>query len=226
TVAAVLPTTDSPGYITESDPKEDLEDEDDKDPEEDPNDYPVDRDDEEEEEESFGDDADDEEEDEAQTPIPFPSKAEVDRLLAIPTSPSSPLTPLSSLLPQIPSLSLPISPPPLPIRPTHLLGYRADMIRLRVDCCIVHLHLSTSIRDTTIRDTTIIGTLPLLPIPLPTSSPPFLLPSTDYRADVPEVMLPPQKRLCIAPGPRYEIEESSSAHTARPTGGFRRDYDF
>ncbi|GKE08940.1 putative reverse transcriptase domain-containing protein [Tanacetum coccineum] len=70
------------------------------------------------------------------------------------------------------------------------------------------------------------GTPPLLPIPLPTSSPPLLLPSTDCRADVPEVTLPPRKRLCIAPGPRYEIGECSSAPTARPTGGFRADYGF
>ncbi|GKG50390.1 hypothetical protein Tco_0521490, partial [Tanacetum coccineum] len=55
---AVLPTTDSPGYITKSDLEEDLE-EDDEDPEEDPADYPTDRDDDdEEEEESFRDDAD------------------------------------------------------------------------------------------------------------------------------------------------------------------------
>ncbi|GKF02900.1 hypothetical protein Tco_0029823 [Tanacetum coccineum] len=65
-------------------------------------------------------------------------------------------------------------------------------------------------------------TPPLLPIPLPTSSPPLFLPSTDYRADVLEVTLPPRKRLCIAPGPIYEIGESSSA----PTGGFRADYGF
>ncbi|GKA14882.1 hypothetical protein Tco_0694528 [Tanacetum coccineum] len=70
------------------------------------------------------------------------------------------------------------------------------------------------------------GTPPLLPIPIPTSSPPLLLPSTDYRADVPEFTLPPQKRLCIALGPRYEIGESSSAPTARHTGGFRADYGF
>ncbi|GJX47102.1 hypothetical protein Tco_0272292 [Tanacetum coccineum] len=48
-------------------------------------------------------------------------------------------------------------------------------------------------------------TPPLLPIPLPTSSPPLLLPSTDRRANMPEVCLPPRKRLCIALGPRYEI---------------------
>ncbi|GKA21617.1 putative reverse transcriptase domain-containing protein [Tanacetum coccineum] len=70
------------------------------------------------------------------------------------------------------------------------------------------------------------GTPPLLPIPLPTSSPPLLLPSIDRRADVPEAELLPQKRMCIAPGPRFEIKESSSAPTARPTGGFRRDYGF
>ncbi|GJT99614.1 hypothetical protein Tco_1109953 [Tanacetum coccineum] len=168
--AVVSPTADSPGYITESDPKEDLE-EDDEDPEEDPTDYPDDRDDDdddEEEEESFGDDADDEEKDEVeeeeeehlapadsvpppvcrttarmsiqdQTPILFLPAAEVDRFLAISTSPPSPLTSYSSPLPQIPSppllvsSPLPVSPPPLPASPTYPLGYRAVMIRLRAE---------------------------------------------------------------------------------------------
>ncbi|GJW67895.1 hypothetical protein Tco_0122319, partial [Tanacetum coccineum] len=76
----------------------------------------------------------------AQTPIPFPSKAEFDRLLAILTPPPSPLTPLSSPLPQIPSPPLPVasSPFPVPSPPTtsHTytkapLGYRAAGIRLR-----------------------------------------------------------------------------------------------
>ncbi|GKA68299.1 hypothetical protein Tco_0768216 [Tanacetum coccineum] len=63
-----------------------------------------------------------------QTPVPLPSEAEVERLLALPIPPPSPLTPLSSQLPQIPlpsslhlpppvptSLPLPLSPlPPLP----------------------------------------------------------------------------------------------------------------
>ncbi|GKF63515.1 hypothetical protein Tco_0186963, partial [Tanacetum coccineum] len=69
-------------------------------------------------------------------------------------------------------------------------------------------------------------TPPLLPIPLPTSSPPLLLPSTDCRADVLKVTLPPQKRLCIAPCLRYEIRECSYAPIARPTGGFKADYGF
>ncbi|GKF84593.1 hypothetical protein Tco_0249491, partial [Tanacetum coccineum] len=45
-------------------------------------------------------------------------------------------------------------------------------------------------------------------------------------ADRPEVCLPPQKRLCFAFGPRYEVGESSSAPTARPPEGFRADYGF
>nr|GEZ44270.1 hypothetical protein [Tanacetum cinerariifolium] len=70
------------------------------------------------------------------------------------------------------------------------------------------------------------GTLPLLPLPLPTSSPPLLLPFTDHRADVPEVTLLPRKRLYIAIGPRFEVEECSSTPTARPTGIFIADYCF
>ncbi|GKC63209.1 hypothetical protein Tco_1095807 [Tanacetum coccineum] len=70
------------------------------------------------------------------------------------------------------------------------------------------------------------GTPPLLPIPLPTPSPPLLLPSTDCRAGVFEVTLLPRKRLYISLGPRYEVGESSSTPTARPTRGFRADYGF
>nr|GFC54503.1 hypothetical protein [Tanacetum cinerariifolium] len=58
------------------------------------------------------------------------------------------------------------------------------------------------------------------------SPPPSQLPSASRREDRPEVTLPPRKRLDIALGPRYEVGESSSAATARPTGGFRADYGF
>nr|GEX04842.1 putative reverse transcriptase domain-containing protein [Tanacetum cinerariifolium] len=70
------------------------------------------------------------------------------------------------------------------------------------------------------------GTPPLLPIPLPTSSPPLLLPSTSHKENVLEVTLLPQKRLCIALGPRFKVDKSSSAPTTRPTRGFRVDYGF
>nr|GEW14159.1 hypothetical protein [Tanacetum cinerariifolium] len=55
---------------------------------------------------------------------------------------------------------------------------------------------------------------------------PAPLPSASRREDRPEVTLPPQKRLGIALGPRYEVRDSSSAAAARPGGGLRADYGF
>nr|GFB40862.1 hypothetical protein [Tanacetum cinerariifolium] len=74
---------------------------------------------------------------------------------------------------------------------------------------------------------------PLSPILSP-AKPPSPIRSLGYRAlpsasrweDRPKVTLPPQKRLDIALGPRYEVGESSSAAAARPAGGFRTDYGF
>nr|GFA37382.1 hypothetical protein [Tanacetum cinerariifolium] len=103
--AAASPTTESLGYIPESDPDEDLE--------EDPANYPADHDDDEEEEPS-GDDADEEDE-EPQLPTLSFTKDDAERFLAILNPPPSPVTLLSSLLPQIPSPLLPASPPILPI---------------------------------------------------------------------------------------------------------------
>ncbi|GKD18900.1 putative reverse transcriptase domain-containing protein [Tanacetum coccineum] len=212
--AAVSPTVDSPGYITKSDPKEDpKEEEDDEDLEEDLDDYLDDKDDKE-EEESFGDDADDKEEDEGEDEeeeeehlapadsVPPPQTGT--RRARMTVRPQPPIAASIGALIVVVGATLPLpSPPPspLPISPTHPL-------------------------ETLPPGTPPSGTPPLLPISLPTSSPPLLLPSTDCRADVLEVMLPPQKWLCITPGPRYEIEESSSAPTARPTRGFRADYGF
>ncbi|GJT15256.1 hypothetical protein Tco_0873962 [Tanacetum coccineum] len=237
--AAVSPTTNSPGYIADSDLEEVGED-----PEEDPADYPVD--------EGDDDDDDDEEEEEshmmsvrAQTPISLPSDTKVVRLLVIPTLPPSPLSPLSSPLPQILSPPLLVSPTPLPTSPTYPLGYRAAMIWLRstspstshllpLPSLIVLPHTRASVAMTRAAapstyilasrsETLPLRTPPLLTIPLPT---PLLLPSTDCRAGVSEVTLPPWKRLCIALGPGFEVGESSSTPNARPTRGFRVDYRF
>ncbi|GKE97594.1 hypothetical protein Tco_0020945 [Tanacetum coccineum] len=152
-----------------------------------------------------------------QPPIAASTKALITTVAAtlpLPLPPPSPLTSYSSPLPQIPS-------PPLPTCPDDAgapLGYIAAMIRLRAESPSTSHPLPLSTPPS--------GTPLLLPIPLPTSSPPLLLPSTSRRADVPEVTLPPRKRLCIALGPRYEVGESSSAPTARPTRGFRADYGF
>ncbi|GJX20693.1 hypothetical protein Tco_0223370, partial [Tanacetum coccineum] len=162
---AASPTAYLPGYVPESDPEEEPE-EDNEDPEEDPADYPADR-----------DDDDDHEEEEEEHPAPadsvppvhrmtarisirdepsisLPPWEEVERLLALTTPPPSPLTPLSSPLPYIPSPPFPALPPASPIRP---LGYRAAMIRRRAETP------STS-----------------HPLPLPTSSPPLQLLSSDH----------------------------------------------
>ncbi|GJS45621.1 hypothetical protein Tco_0595742 [Tanacetum coccineum] len=111
-----------------------------------------------------------------------------------------------------------VSSPLLPASPTYPLGYRAAMIRLRAKTPSTSHPLPSSTPPS--------GTPPLLPIPLPTSSPPLLLPSTNCRAGVSMVTLPPRKRLCIALGLRFKVSESSSAPTYRPTRGFRADYRF
>ncbi|GJS12532.1 hypothetical protein Tco_0407004 [Tanacetum coccineum] len=118
----------------------------------------------------------------------------------------------TSSLPPLPLSS------PLPLPPPIILSRtRASMILIR------DVTPSTYILAPRL-ETPPSGTPPLLPIPLPTSSPPLLLHSADCRADVLEVMLPPQKRLCISPGLRYKIGDCSSVSVARPIGGFRADY--
>ncbi|GJZ04984.1 hypothetical protein Tco_0538259 [Tanacetum coccineum] len=162
----------------------------------------------------------------AATPPPH----HVARILAIRIPPPSPLSLWSSSLPQIPSPPLPLAPPPLPVSPTYPLGYRATMIQMRAEAPSTslslppHIILSHTRAYTPPSGTSPSGTPPLLPIPLSTLSPPLHLPSTDHRTDRPEVCLPPRKRLCIALGPRYDVEESSSAAAARLTGGFRQTW--
>ncbi|GJX03917.1 hypothetical protein Tco_0189833 [Tanacetum coccineum] len=109
---------------------------------------------------------------------------------------------------------LPVLPLLLPVSPTYPLGFRAAMIRQRAESPSTSHSLPLPppiILSHTRASTPPSGTPPLLPIPLPTPSPPLLLPSTEDRADRPEVCLPPRKRLYIALGPRYKVGESSSA---------------
>ncbi|GKG43567.1 hypothetical protein Tco_0482660, partial [Tanacetum coccineum] len=97
------------------------------------------------------------------------------------------------------------------------LGYQATMIRLRAEAASTSHSLPLPppiILSHTRPDAPSSGTPPLHPL------------STDLRANRPEVTLPPQKRLGIALGPRYEVEESSSATAARLARGLRADYGF
>ncbi|GKC04991.1 putative reverse transcriptase domain-containing protein, partial [Tanacetum coccineum] len=241
-LATASPTAESQGDVLESDPEEDPEEDDDEDPEEDLADYHAE--DEEEKHPAPADstavalpavdhapsaeDTEPFETDESaatspphiayhfttrisirdEPPTPFWSDTEVARLLAIPTPPPSPLSPWSSPLPQIPFPPLPPILSPLPVSPP--------------------LHVSSLPPTSPIRllDAPSLRTPLFLHIPLPTSSPPLHLLSTDHRADTLEVTLPPRKRLGIALGLRYEVEESSSAPTARPPEDFKADYGF
>ncbi|GKC86074.1 hypothetical protein Tco_1141791, partial [Tanacetum coccineum] len=118
------------------------------------------------------------------------------------------------------------APPPSPIRS---LGYRAAMIRMRVEAASTSHSLPLPppfILSPTRPDVPSLGIPPPLPISVPTSSPLLLLPSASRREERPEVTLPPRKRLGIALGSRYEVEESSSTAVARPDGGLKADYGF
>ncbi|GKC33558.1 hypothetical protein Tco_1045942 [Tanacetum coccineum] len=228
--AALSPTADSLGYVPESYPKEDLK-EDDEDPADYPADEGDDGDD---EDESFDDDEDDdvdiegdeEEEEEHLAPADSTTVAlrtvdqdsfaeetepfKTDESAATPPPHpayrilSPPLSPILSPLPVSPPLPVSSPPPASPIRP---LGYRVAMIQLRAKAPSTSHSLPLPppiILSHTRSDEPSSGTPPLLPIPLPTLSPPLHVLSTDCRADRPEVTLPPQKRLGITLGLRYE----------------------
>ncbi|GKD65518.1 hypothetical protein Tco_1307626, partial [Tanacetum coccineum] len=231
------PTAQSTDYVPESNPEPDPEEDDDEDPEEDLVDYFADggdnRDDEDEpSEEDEDDDVDtepdeDEEEEEHPAPTDFvvvalpttdraPSAKEIEpayRVIARISIPATVPTPVWSdaevtrLLAISTPPSSPLSPwsSPLPSLPSPSLP----------------LSLPSPVSDAPSS-----GIPPPLPISVPTSSPPLLLPSASRRDDRPEVTLLPRKRLGIALGPRYEVGESLSAIAARLAGGLRADYGF
>nr|GFC36898.1 hypothetical protein [Tanacetum cinerariifolium] len=154
-LAAVSPTAKSPGYIADSDLKED--------PKEDPIDYPADR------------DNDDEEEEKEEEPLEM-------RLMMRRRMRRKRSTQLRPTLShhhlflhhhyqhhhhyQYHRLYL-LSSPPLPVNPTYPLGYRDVMISLRAETPFTSHPLPSGTPPS--------GAPPLLPIHLPTSSPPFLL---------------------------------------------------
>nr|GEZ66064.1 hypothetical protein [Tanacetum cinerariifolium] len=117
-------------------------------------------------------------------PVPMPAwtDSEVVRLLAISSPPASPLSPWSSPPPQIPFPPL----PPILSPPSPVLSPAPPPSPIR----------SLGYRAAMIR---------LRDEAASTSSPPLQLPSANHREDRPEVTLPPQKRMGIALGPRYEL---------------------
>ncbi|GJY45500.1 reverse transcriptase domain-containing protein [Tanacetum coccineum] len=138
--------------------------------------------------------------------MPFLSKEEVERLLALPTLPSSPLISLSP-----------------PSEEEHLA--RAAMGRLRASSPSTHHPLHPSPPLPPLPSSLYLPPPVPTPLPLPLPSLPLPPPLIDRGEDIPETELPYCKRLgLIAPTSRYEVGESSTA--ARPTRGHRADYGF
>ncbi|GKC59301.1 hypothetical protein Tco_1086899 [Tanacetum coccineum] len=214
----------SPGYIADSDPEKDPE----EDSEDGPVHYPADGGNGDDDDSSNDDDkeeeASEEEEDEhlalagsvitpvvdhvpsseekkpisnrPEAPILLVSEEEVERLLALPILPPSPLISLSppSIEERLARCFAAPTPPSSPLPPPPS-----------------SLHLQPPV-----------PTSPLPPLPASLSIPPLV----DCREDIPEAELPPRKRLCsTASTSRYEVGESSTA-APRPTGGHRVDYGF
>ncbi|GJX97548.1 hypothetical protein Tco_0353346, partial [Tanacetum coccineum] len=244
-----LPVALSPGYVADSDPKED--------PKEDSQDglvdYPADGGDDDDDDGSSNDDEEEkeasEEEEEhlaladsviAPTVDSVPSSEEtepfeIDESAATPPSSSAGQEHLSRCLaaPALPSSPLPMVPHPYD-SPNHVRApprFRASMGRLRASSPSTHhpLHPSPPLPP--------LPSSLYLPPPVPTSlpfpSPPLpplpaslsIPPPVDHREDIPKVELPPRKRLCLtALTSGYEVGEISTA--ARPTGGHRVDYRF
>ncbi|GJS53601.1 hypothetical protein Tco_0626963 [Tanacetum coccineum] len=223
------PTTESPGYVTESDPEEDPEEYKDDESEDGPVDYHMDR-----------------EMIEMMTTaihlgmtsmmrmrmrtrrmrrstitvrlqasISLPPEAEVERLLAMTTPSPSPPISLSppSAEERLARCTAPpalLSPPPVPSLLLSSSGCPTQIQTLRITSTQALIDAVTA-------------ALPSPPLPpLPPSL--YIPPPVDCRDDIPESEQPPHKRLCLSTlGSRYEVEESS---TARPIGGRGTYYRF
>nr|GFC35714.1 hypothetical protein [Tanacetum cinerariifolium] len=231
------PITQSPEYVPESDFKPHPEDDDDEDPEEVPVDYLADGgDDGDDEEESSEDDEDDEMdievdgEEEEEHPAPF------DSVVVAPTATDQ--APSMEETEPFETDEFAATPPP---HPAYRMTARISIIApvpmpAWTDSEVVRLLAISSPPVSPLSPWSLPPPQipfpplpPILSLPSPaasTSSPPLQLPSACRREDRPEVTLPPQKRLGIALGPRYEVGESSSAAAARPAGGLKADYGF
>ncbi|GJR14851.1 hypothetical protein Tco_0797503 [Tanacetum coccineum] len=193
---AISPTADSPGYIAGSYPKEDKEDHE-EDPKEDPTDYPTDGgDDDNDDDESSDDDEDDDDDVEEDK-----DEEEEEEHPALADS-------VPPLVHRVTTRMSIREQPPTPF------WSEAEIARLLA-----------------------IPSPPPSPL-YPLSSPLPQIPSPPLPVSSPVPVSPPplpvsvlrlhhhSQRLCIALGLRYEVGESSSAPTTRPTRDFRVDYGF
>nr|GEX75723.1 hypothetical protein [Tanacetum cinerariifolium] len=202
----VSPTAESPGYVAESDPEEDPAEYEDDETEDGPVDYPMDGGDDgnEDDSDSSGDNAGDEDENKEDDEEEEEHLALADSAVVIPTdelvSPHEETKPVAiSFPPEVEFERLLATPTP---SPSPLTTLSPPSVGERLARC------------------TASAALPSPPLPPPLHMP---LP-IDCRDYIPEIEMPPRKRLCLSTlGFRYEVRESS---TARPTGGQGIDYGF
>ncbi|GKE78605.1 hypothetical protein Tco_1544725, partial [Tanacetum coccineum] len=225
--ADASPTALSPGYIADSDPKEDLEEDLEDDLKVDPADYPADGGDKEEEEESSRDDADDEDEEEISEEED--DNEEEEGYLA---STESSVVPIDDHVPFAEETepfeideSAPTPPSPRLRRPRISIRPQTPMAattKALIVAVIAPLPSSSPPLSPLTLLSFLIPQIPSPPLPLP-SPPlpaplsPLLLPATDHKEDVPEAAVLPQKRLCLnAATPRFEVGESLAAAARQP----------
>nr|GEU99027.1 hypothetical protein [Tanacetum cinerariifolium] len=199
----------SPYYVPE-DPEEDSEDG--------LVDYLADRGDDDDDDDSSNDDEEDEAEEEEEhqasadfvivpTVDPVPSFEETDPFKTDESAVTPPPPPTDQVEAEI-LLALP-APPPSP-----LISLSPPSANECLARCLATPALPSSLYSPPPVPISLPLLLPPLP-PLPTSL--FIPPLVDRREDIPEVELPPHKRLCLTtPTSRYEARESSTA--AIPTG--------
>ncbi|GJZ54258.1 hypothetical protein Tco_0609143 [Tanacetum coccineum] len=228
---AASPTTESPGYIPESDPKEDLEEDD----EEDPADYPADRGDDRDDEEPSNDDDDDDDDAEEEEhlapsdPVAVAYSADQDPYLAYRVTARMSIRPqgrpapflihiqivalvvvmstdyavtYTSVHSEARSWSIPFEDPyEEAARQLFEQAPHSPDHKADESYSTIHLSFTTPIRNPTI-----------VTFPLPTSS-------TSRKADIPEADTPPQKRLLFTtPRSSGKVGESSTAAAARRPG--------
>ncbi|GJY82478.1 hypothetical protein Tco_0495854 [Tanacetum coccineum] len=233
------PTTESPGYVAESDPKEDPEEYEDDETENSPVNYPIDGGDDRDDDDgdSSGDDADDEDEDEEDDEEEKEKHlAPADSTVVVPTV--EPVSLLEGTEPVIspPSIDITTTGARITVRLQAFISLppKAEVERLLAMTTpspsppISLSPPSTGERLARIASTqalidAVTAALPSPPLPpLPPSL--YISPPVDCKDDLPESELPPRNRLCLSTlGSRYEVKESS---TARPTEDRGIDYGF
>ncbi|GJT42944.1 hypothetical protein Tco_0951659 [Tanacetum coccineum] len=233
------PTAESPGYVSESDPKEDPEEYEDDETEDGLADYPMDEGDngDDDDGDSSRDDANDEDkdEDEEDEEEEEDHLALADSVVVVPADePISPLEGTELVIPP-PSTDITIG-ARITVRPQTSISLPPEAERL-ARCMAPLAHSSPLLPSSgcpsqiqTLRMTStqtlidaVTAVLPSPPLlPLPPSL--YIPPPVDHRDEILESEQPPHKRLCLSTlGSRYEIRES---FTARPTRGRGMDYGF